>query len=220
MALTAIGFDLDGTLFDDRQYARVGLEAAANTINTRYGIDLREELLRTYFQEGKTENTFDIVLNRYGLPTALVPELVDAYHDTSGDLTPFPGVVETLDVLHSSHDLGLLTGGRNGRDKLNRLDLTEYFDVVVIAPEQSMSKQTVDPFEELVQQLNVNPHNCLYVGDRPELDFVHPNRLGMMTVQVRTGVHTDRLGRGAAEPDHIINSVRELPLLLDRLGPQ
>ncbi|WP_253737063.1 HAD-IA family hydrolase [Halohasta salina] len=211
----AILFDLDGTLFDDRQYIRGGLRNASSVLAARTGVDLTDELLDAYFERGCTESTFDTVLNEHGLSTELVSELVDTYHDNHADLWPFPDTVPVLDALTDSCRLGVITGGTNGRAKLDRLGLTDYFEIVYVTTERDSSKRSPAVFESALDAFDVSPTAAIYVGDRPALDFPQPNRLGMTTVRIVRGRYANADATGDARPDYAVDGLDELLALAD-----
>jgi putative hydrolase of the HAD superfamily len=214
--IRAVGFDLDGTLFDDRQYVRAGLDAAARELESRTGVAAREDLHDAYFERGIRERTFDHVLDAHDLPPELVGDLVEAYHAHEADLDPYPETVATLDALESDYRLGLLTGGTNGREKLDRLGIASSFDAVVVAAGADATKHEPEPFVDLLDALGVEASDAAYVGDRPEIDFRHPNDLGMYTVRVAVGRFADVPADGEDEqPDATVESLDELP---DRLA--
>ena len=214
--MDALCFDLDGTLFDDRQYVRAGLLAAAEVVSRERGVDISAELLSAYFQRGLTERTFDRVLDEYGLSTDLVPELVTAYHANSAPLVPFPDAESTLERLRPEYDLGVVTGGTNGEAKLDRLGLANYFDTVIVAPGRGWSKREPEPFEAVLAELNATPEETAIVGDRPAVDFAQPNRMGLLTVRVRRGQYAMTTASGGTEPDVEVDSLSAIPDVLDR----
>lgn len=216
--LEAVGFDLDGTLFDDRQYARAGLQNAGYRLETVVGTDLSDELVEAYFERGIREGTFDVVLDEHDLPASLVPDLVAAYHDNDADLEPYPGTVRTLETLGDRYRLGLVTGGHNGRDKLDRLGLTEYFGAVVTTAKQSCTKREPEPFRAMIDALDVAATATVYVGDRHELDCRIPNRLGMRTIRVETGQWPVEGSTNDAHPEAIVDSIREVPDAVAAIG--
>ena len=219
----AVCFDLDGTLFDDRQYVEAGLRAAARALADAAEGDFEAasaeaDLFEAYFEEGVRERTFDHVLDRRGLSTDLVPALVEAYHGHEASLDPYPEAVALLEDLSADYRLGLLTGGTNGREKVERLGLGSYFDAVVVAPDREFTKWDAEAFEALVDELGVSPAKTVYVGDRPELDFPHPNDLGMTTIRIRTGFHSDETPAGEREqPDATVESLSGVRAVLAEL---
>lgn len=213
----AVYFDLDGTLFDDRQYVRGGLDHAATVLADRTGVDLSEEFREAYFERGITETTFDTVLAEHGVSTDLIPTLVEAYHDNQAELSPVPAAHDTLETLAETYHLGLITGGTNGREKLARLDLEDYFETIFVSPAYGSSKRSPDIFEAALETLGVAPANAIYVGDRPSLDFPQPNQLGMATVRVRTGRYAEAEPTEEAQPNHTVDTLSELPAVIDEV---
>lgn len=212
--LQAVCFDLDDTLFDYTQYIRAGLCEAAGVLRESTGVDAEQELLDLYFEEGVRTGTFDVILERHDLSDAFVPALVEAYHDSSGPLRPYDNAERVLSELRPQYDLGLITDGRNARSKLRRLDLQGYFDVVFASPNHDVTKLDPEPFERTFEALGVDPSRGVYVGDNPETDFRHPNRLGMSTVRLNRGRYVDRAAEDDAEPDAVIDSLAPLLELL------
>lgn len=70
-------------------------------------------------------------------------------------------------------------------------------------------------FEEALELLGVPPSKAAMVGDDVESDVLAAQRLGMTGVLVRTGKFSPGQLEGAAgTPDHVIDSVADLPDLL------
>ncbi|MFC6755685.1 HAD family hydrolase [Halomicroarcula sp. GCM10025894] len=174
-SVRAVCFDLDGTLFDDRQYARAGLVSAAAELRRRTGVDLTEELLSAYFREGHREATFDVVLSAAGLADDHVPALVSAYHDNDASLVPYADAAATLERLESDYPIGVITGGTNGREKLARLGLDDQVAAVIVTAERR-TRSGPAPFVEMADRFDVPHESMAFVGDRPGLDF--PSRTG------------------------------------------
>jgi len=217
-SVRAVCFDLDGTLFDDRQYARAGLERGAAELERRSGVDLTAELLSAYFDRGIRAATFDVVLSEAGLPADHVPALVTAYHDGDGALVPYPDAEATLAALSADYGIGVLTGGTGGHEKLTRLGLDTHVDECLVTAERDDSKRDADPFVELAARLGAAHESVVYVGDRPELDFPQPNRLGMTTIRLRRGHYATVAASGDAVPDIDVDTLRGVRDAVARLG--
>jgi putative hydrolase of the HAD superfamily len=212
MTVEAVCFDLDDTLFDYHDYARAGLRSAADRLAARTGRDLHDELEDLYFDAEVTEGTFDRLLERHEIDPGLIPELVEAYHDASTPLEPYDHAEALLGELTETCDLGLLTDGRGGQGKLDRLAIREYFDAVIVTPTIDRSKSETAVFERLLETLAVAPTAAVYVGDDPRVDFHGPNVLGMQTIRLRRGRYVDLEPEGpVAAPDVEIESLAALP---------
>ncbi len=199
MTITAICFDLDDTLYNYEQYARAGLANAASMLEKQTGKQLHDELLELYFSEERTEGTFDILLERHDLPTDLREQLVEAFHNATTPLSPYPETKPLLATLGTEYRIGLITDGRGGQKKLDRLGIRSQFDVILVTPEINSSKHEPNVFHQVLDSLGVIPSNTVYIGDDPRVDFAVPNTLGMYTVRLRRGRYRD------LEPDSQTN---------------
>lgn len=211
MTVRAVLFDLDDTLFAYREYARAGLRSAADRLAEKTGARYHEELERMYFEEGITEGTFDRLLDRHDLSADLTQALVDAYHDATSPLSPYPETERVLSELGDRYQLGLVTDGRGGHAKLKRLDIEEYFDAVMVTPTVDATKGDPQVFETVLSTLSVPADSAVYVGDDPRFDFQVPNDLGMETIRVRRGRFADLEPDDEAQtPDLELDSLDEL----------
>jgi putative hydrolase of the HAD superfamily len=215
MRAEAVCFDLDDTLYDYHEYARAGLDAAADRLEAHTGRRFHDELHALYFDESVTEGTFDRLAERHGIPEKMIDELIEAYHNADAPLSPYPETREVLSALET-HSLGLVTDGRGGHAKLDRLGLREFFDAVLVTPTVDASKREPWVFEEVLSTLSTQPERAVYVGDDPRVDFRAPNELGIVTVRLRRGRHADREPQeDLAAPDHEIEQLEGLLALLD-----
>jgi HAD superfamily hydrolase (TIGR01458 family) len=82
-----------------------------------------------------------------------------------------------------------------------------------------VGKPSTEFFRESVALLGVEPDRAVMVGDDLEADVLPAQAIGLTGVLVRTGKsreETPTAPRG--DPDHVLDSVADLPALLDRLG--
>lgn len=226
-AIRAVCFDLDDTLYDYERYARAGLDAAADRLESLTGRRYHDELRRLYFDAGVTSGTFDALLERYGLVErheigpSVVDDLVDAYHSAESPLDPYAETEAVLSRLGSRFALGLITDGRGGHAKLRRLGLADRFGEVLVTPTVGRSKREPAVFEHVLDRLSTPATAAAYVGDDPRIDFRVPNELSMTTVRLRRGRYADLdPDDPAGAPDHEVASLDELPALLAGRAPE
>lgn len=83
-------------------------------------------------------------------------------------------------------------------------------------PDRIMGKPSDEAVREVRDALGHPPSECLVVGDRLDTDIQLGQRAGMETAVVLSGV-TARADVEAADvrPDHVLDSVADLPALLD-----
>lgn len=188
----AIVFDLDDTLYPERDYVLGGFKAVAEWAERNLGIPSARgvEELSEMFGRGVRGETFNLWLARNGhAPEASVPDLVRVYREHEPELSPFAEVGEVIGNLHGRYRLGLVSDGYLGvqRRKWKALGLERYFDAVVFSDEfgRECWKPSPRPFEAVLERLRAEAHRAVYVADNPAKDFYGARSLGMFTVRVR-----------------------------------
>jgi len=203
--LKAIVFDLDDTLYPERQYALSGFAAVADWADGSLGIPSEQGSaeLEAYFNDGVRGDTFNRWLEAHDLePDRWIPDMVTIYRDHTPSLEPYPETRAVLKTLGDEYRLGLITQGHKPgqQRKLEALDLTEAFEAVVIMGEedhQDWKPRTV-PFERLLAEMDLQGDQAAYIGDNPLKDFVGARQLKMLTIWVRRleGEHVNDLPPG------------------------
>jgi len=140
-------------------------------------------------------------------------ELADHYHEKREfNVVPFEGALETLEYFHrSSTRTALITNGSSEiqRGKIDKYELDQYFDVVLIEGEFGRGKPDPAVYTHIVTELGVSAQESWIVGDNLEWEVRVPQQLGFHAVW------NDFLYQGlppghAVVPDRIINSIHEL----------
>jgi len=134
------------------------------------------------------------------------------------EVTLYPGAIETLRKLRSrSLKIGIVTNnGRAGTDlTLKRYQLESYFDAVVTRDDCAEMKPDGAPVRKVLKEMGVPPEDAILVGDGV-MDILAAREAGLPSVAVATGPFTkERLLQ--AEPDYLLGSVNDLPLLIEQL---
>ncbi len=193
-----IVFDLDDTLYLERDFAFSGFDAVAAHMAQRHGITGFAGLCRALFDSAHRPAIYDEALRRCGLAEVQpVAELVAIYRNHSPDIA----LCADAAVWLAEHDgpFALITDGpeRTQRAKIAALGLGRYFDQII--PTGQWPKGFGKPHPrayELVSEAAPG-RRCVYVADNAAKDFVTPNRLGWRTVQI---LRPKRVHAGAA-PD-------------------
>lgn len=94
------------------------------------------------------------------------------------------------------------------RADLERLGLSPWLEATVFCTDVGWRKPARPIFERALVQLQVEPHDCLFVGDDPRWDLAGPQSLGMEVILI------DRKG---IMPETVGGSIRNLDELGDRL---
>lgn len=194
-------FDLDDTLFRERDYVRSGFRLIQNVID-RLLPGLSQIFDEMESALNRRDNYFDILerfLISQGKDKELLKTLISEYRKhipDSLDLTP--GAGELLGYLSDNRiRLGIVTDGRSvtQRAKIKSLGLERFVepDNILISEETGADKSLPDNFRHFVSRYP-EAKRFFYLGDNEKKDFIMPNLLGWITVKVpynSDNVHED-----------------------------
>ncbi len=176
-SIRGIIFDLDDTLYSEKEYIRSGYKAVSDYLGGGY-----EEKLWKYFEEKK--QVIDELLKELG-HTKNKEKVINIYRSHKPSIHLYYGVIEMLNELRARGiKVGIITDGRplGQHNKFEALGLGRFIDDFIITDElggtqfrkpcdiafRIMSAKWKLPFEQIV-----------YVGDNPIKDFQAPKQLGM-----------------------------------------
>ncbi|MCD8083696.1 MAG: HAD-IA family hydrolase [Clostridiales bacterium] len=187
VGLKAILFDLDDTLYGEKEYVRSGYRVVAAILSQ---VEDCEEKLWSAFEEGKS--AFDEVLKNEGIYTdELKQKCLRTYRFQQPDIHLYAGVAEMLVQLRAAgYKLGIITDGRpeGQRAKIEALGLGEYIDHIIITDELGgieYRKPNDTAFRMMKEKLDVEFPEICYVGDNIKKDFMAPEKLGMRCIWFR-----------------------------------
>jgi putative hydrolase of the HAD superfamily len=214
-------FDLDDTLYLERDYVRSGFHAAGMWARRELGVpDFSERALRE-FECGRRADIFDRVLDSYGLLDCnAVARLVQVYRSHTPSITLLPDAIQCLNALRSRCHLALITDGRvvQQQNKLRALELDTGLDLVVLTDKwgREFWKPNLRAFNYVQQQFAVSPDSCVYIADNPAKDFVGPRRLGWRTIRIRreNGLHRQHSAQESYAADREVADLCEVPAML------
>jgi putative hydrolase of the HAD superfamily len=194
VVISAVVFDLDDTLFEQRSWLDGAWRVVADAVPPQ-----RDELLAALVEiaaEGSDRGRIiDRALERIGALDVAVAPLVDAFRRHAPLSLPLArGAIEGLRELRRVVPVGLVTDGDPviQRAKLVALDVVDELDAIVISDELGRDLRKPHPaaFVQAAAVLGVPVSACVYVGDRPSKDVAGARAAGYAgCVRVRTGEH-------------------------------
>jgi putative hydrolase of the HAD superfamily len=208
-------FDLDDTLYPERQFAHGCFRSAAAWAGEAFALDARavaklETSMVGYLARDMLGPLFSLAL-REAVPTATEDDLkrfVRAYGQATPAISLFPDAERFLSSAHGALAVGLITDGHapTQAKKVGALDLATRFSNVIYTGA-------------------LGPDRFVYVGDNPAKDFLAPKAMGWTTVRVqRLALRDHELPIHAAArtappsqdhaPHHIIESLDDLGRVL------
>lgn len=188
--IKAIIFDLDDTLYLQRDYYRSGFAAAARELHSR-GAGSPESLLAAldaiHDDEGK-ERVFDKAADRLGFPLEWVSTLVMIARAHRPSINLSEETTEVLRSLRTHYALGCVTDGpaRAQRRKLEALGIDRFVSAVVVSDDfgRDFWKPHPRPLLSCARSLGASPDQCIYVGDSFERDVRGAHNAGMWAIRV------------------------------------
>lgn len=129
-------------------------------------------------------------------------------------------IVTMLHQLKEKYLLGLITNGPSNAqwEKVHKLSLKEYFDVILVSGDLPWEKPEAEIFQKACEYLNVKPHTCIMVGDKLETDILGGIEADLGgTVWIPT-VDKPRVTGDDPQPDFTIKFITDLYGILNR-GP-
>lgn len=191
-------FDLDDTLFPEKEYIRSGYRAVAEYLGDK---KIADELWEK-FEAGRL--AIDEVLKRLGREDE-VAECVRVYHEHKPMIHFYDGASELINELKlRGIKVGIITDGRsNGqRNKIEALGLEKMMADIIVTDElggTQFRKPCDIAFRIMARRWRMDYENMLYIGDNVGKDFQAPRQLGMWCIwfQNEDGVYwkeQDKIG--------------------------
>lgn len=223
--IETVVFDLDDTLYPERQYVRSGFAAVAGFVEETWGQRGFFEAAWACFEAGQRGTIFNQALHALGLPDTPthIAACVSAYRQHEPALTLFPDADAALTAALAHFQVGVLTDGYLGvqQRKVRSLGLGERVPCVVFSDTWGRDcwKPHPRPYEAVHAHFQAAPAACVYVGDNPAKDFIGARRVGWRSVRVRRPgtEHGHRTAAPGYEADAEIADLSQLGAALSEL---
>lgn len=182
--LKAIIFDMDDTLYGEKEYVRSGYRQIAKILPQ---VQDAEGKLWSLFEAKKA--AIDELLICEGLNSEeLKQKCLRIYRFQEPEIHLYEGVENLLRQLRNKGFLlGVITDGRpeGQRAKIKALGLESLVDYIIVTDELGgveYRKPNPRAFETMKEKLGVEYSEMCYVGDNIKKDFVAPEKLGMRSI--------------------------------------
>ncbi len=174
-------FDLDDTLYPEREYQLSGYQYLASHLKALFKRDI-SQLIDMADREGK--DVLDEICLALSLPKYTKETLLWMYRLHVPKIHLKPKVKEVLDIIQSNYSIAIITDGRSisQRNKLLALGLENI--ETFVSEEWNEVKPGKLRFQE-VERRYIDAKQYIYVGDNIKKDFVTPNRMGWITIGIK-----------------------------------
>ena len=182
--LKAVIFDLDDTLYSEKEYVKSGYHKVAKILPQVSNV---EEKLWELFESKKT--AIDELLAQENIQSEKIKqECLLAYRHQMPEIHLYEGVMEMLIELRGKGlKLGIITDGRpeGQRAKIQALGLEPFVDYIIITDELGgpvFRKPNMTAFQMMKEKMNVSYDEMCYIGDNVKKDFIAPEKLGIKSI--------------------------------------
>ncbi len=198
--IQAVIFDMDDTLFPERQFAFSGFAAVAAVFQQQLGDVLTAtSQMCAMFDTPNRRRVFNVILEQQGLPADqhTIDRMIETYRTHQPNINLFEDAARALSRLKGNYKLGVISDGPlvMQQGKVKALSLRDKVEEVILTAElgEGFGKPHPKAFEQMVERLGVEHQACVYIADNPSKDFVAPNALGWLTVQIvrDNGIYAD-----------------------------
>jgi putative hydrolase of the HAD superfamily len=215
-------FDLDDTLYAERDFVISGFHAVDRWMRERHGVNGFFEAAGGIFTTGRRGRIFDEALPMLGVePRAgLIAEMLSVYRTHEPQISLFPDAREVLGWAASRMNLALITDGygevQNRKIRALGLDTTISCRIVTDELGREFWKPHPESYRRVMSQFPGRAEGYLYVGDNPRKDFIGARGLGWRTIRIRRpiGEHAADEGGPAEVADREVESLFQLQGLL------
>jgi putative hydrolase of the HAD superfamily len=218
-------FDLDDTLYAEREYVQSGFKAVDHYAADELQISGFGARAVELFESGRRGDIFHAVLNQMGVNEGvadIVARMVVVYRNHIPQIKLFPDAADALPRLATIARLGIITDGYlpAQRFKVSALGLGTLCNPIFYTEEFGREYWKPSPRAYLAAEVvcSAEPNQCVYIGDNPRKDFTFPNSRGWRTVRiVRPGTeHAGALAEPHQQPGFTIGGFGALEELVNR----
>jgi putative hydrolase of the HAD superfamily len=184
-------FDVDDTLYLERDYVRSGFEVVGGWARRELGIEDFGSRAWARFLAGERGSTFNSVLGETtgDVDPGTVAQLISVYREHQPRIALLHDARSFLKAIRATCSLAVLTDGPRTSQgaKMAALGLSDLVDLVILTDElgPGFEKPNTAAFELVEERTGVRGAGCVYIADNPAKDFMGPAQLGWRTVRVR-----------------------------------
>jgi putative hydrolase of the HAD superfamily len=218
-------FDLDDTLYLERDFVESGFRAANDWLASNRGLTGLAQRCQEVFAAGERQFVFDRALALLGaaLDENLIRSLVEVYQTHSPTIALAADARRFLSRLEPAHQCAIITDGNlvTQQAKVKALGLDSRLPCIIYTDAwgRAFWKPHHQAFEAVEKQFDVPASNLVYIADNPRKDFVAPRARGWLTIQVARPqrIHQSEAAEAGYRSHATITSLDELDACLREL---
>lgn len=193
--IKAVIFDLDDTLYPEREFVLSGFWEIAEYLKKGYGLGKSKvfSFLKSDFENGVRGKNFNRLIIENNLPKKELKKMIRIYHAHKPKIKPYSDAEKILKYIKKNRRLktAIISDGpvEVQENKIKALKIKSYFNVIILSDRlgKKYRKPHAQPFKAALKRLKLKPKEAIYIGDNPKKDFIGAKKLGMATVRIKRG---------------------------------
>ncbi|MDM5428931.1 MULTISPECIES: HAD family hydrolase [Bacillus] len=218
MMIKAIVFDMDDTLYKEKDYVVSGFKAVDDWIKEKYKKTGFYNIAIQLFDSGERRFVFNETLEKLNIPydEKLISNLIEQYRFHKPDIQLLDEADWVLNNLVNTVKIGLISDGYlvAQEKKINALKLKERFHSIILTDELGKEywKPSQIPYEKISKELQVPHQQCVYIGDNLSKDFITAKKLKWLTIHINRegGIHHNLIVEQDYKAHYTIDNLRRL----------
>lgn len=224
MTINALVFDMDDTLYQEKDYVISGFKAIDHWMNKEFNSVGFYETAFDLFCSGEKKFIFNKTLEKLNISydDSMIKRMIDHYRSHEPDIHLLEDANWILENLRDTFKIGLISDGYlvAQEKKVNALKLQEKFHSVILTDRLGREhwKPSHVPYEQASRELQLPHDQCVYIGDNINKDFITAKRLGWITIQIDrkdglySGIAADQEYKAHFSIDNL-RDLSDLPML-------
>jgi len=193
LSIRAVLFDLDDTLYKEKQFVESGFSKVAEFVEDKFKIEKKVcyKILVDIFNDGVRGNIFNLALEKVNVAYEenIIRAMVKIYREHNPKIRLDKDIKSLLIKLREIYSLGIVTDGyfEVQKKKVQILKLEELFDAIIYTDKYGKKywKPNVFGYKLALKELkDLLPEEAVYIGDNPYKDFIGAKKIGITTVRV------------------------------------
>lgn len=218
MVIKAIVFDMDDTLYKEKDYVISGFKAVDNWFKEKYKKTGFYNTAIQLFDAGENKFIFNKALEKLNVnyDEKLISNMLEQYRSHEPDIQLLEEADWVLNNLVNIVKIGLISDGYlvTQEKKVNALKLKEKFHSIILTDRFGREhwKPSQVPYEQISSELQIPHHQCVYIGDNLNKDFITAKKLDWTTIHIdrEDGVYSNLVVEQDYKAHYTINDLRKL----------
>lgn len=190
MEIKAVVFDLDDTLYNQKDYIYSGLTVLDNWVKSKFKVNGFYDQAKRLFETGEKDFIFNKTLELMNIPfdEKLIQGMKKQYESHIPQISLLDDAKWILSNLANDIKIGIISDGdiEIQANKVRVLRLNERFHSVILSDRFGRNhwKPSPIPYKHVCMAMNVSHQECVYIGSDILKDFITAKRLGWKTVHI------------------------------------